>query len=229
MEALFTAETASRTADTFERYWKLTKKTRAQGLQHWSRNFVFYLLRRLRDKTIPRGAITAERLSYMKANRGRGLRISELAKSIVAKRYGLSTDVRTRGNRLNTRGTKIGSGGFAARALLVKTELRLREAHRTFTQSSAKFPKTGDIRATAFAVRKADRLGQVAIREAEQLDAAEFDWGTLLGRWSATVAGVLKTKRAGVFNAALEDSRQNMLIYIARKVKEAGKAAARSV
>jgi hypothetical protein len=195
----------SRFQQTFERYWKLQKGSRIDALAHTGRNFIFALARRLRALAEPRGEITKERISALE--QGGGLLISDRARQLVTKRYN---------------GKKQPDGALASQ------ELRLREGHRMFTASSARF--RGDLKQTTFSrTRSGKQLGRAKpVPGGEEKDSFVFDWSGQIAEWSGVAAvGLTSPNRRKAFGPALEDARRNMLTYIDRKHHEAAQRARR--
>lgn len=209
---------------TFETYWKLSRLSRTDALSKLGRNFSFAASRRLKTIQIGKGEITQERIAALKA--GGGLKISQRAKDLVAKRYGKKKqDAEHARLALVT-----GSAELAGRALEAAQELRLRESHRAFTTSSVRF--RGDLKAMTYAkTRYGQTLGQAKpVSRGMESDEFHFIWGSSISKWSGmATTGLTKAKAKVQLNAALKDTRADMLVYIDRKHKEAARAAARTI
>jgi hypothetical protein len=221
MISVFVQEDMASFSRTFERYWKLTSGSRMEALQHTAKNFAFILWTKLKQVSMPKGAITAERLAAMKS--GEGIRISERARELVYKRYGVSQDVHSR--------KLLGKGGsgIPVQALLVKQELKLRESHRMFTASAARFK--GALQSKVFSYSKGKQVGVATpIPGGSEKDSFEFEWGAAVSKWSGVAAvGLNKDTRRIVFNPSLNDARKDMMAYLRRKQEEIGRRVAKTV
>lgn len=216
---------------TFDRYWKLTKMSRASALSHTAKSFGIILYRLLRDKTERKGQITSERLSALKS--GYGLTISNRAKDLVNKKWGVaaytagySSSQKSYIASFNSSSSaRFGPRGMVQR-LLAEQELKLREGHRTFTASSALFK--GDLTKQTSSVRGSAQVGLAnPISGGSDSDSFVFEWGSAVSRWAGYAAVGLQKRNE--FSQAISATRQNMLSYIAGKQEEAGRAAARSL
>lgn len=214
---MFTRHNLEDFGATFERYWKLTNKSRGEALAHTGKNFTFFLFRRLKAEASPKGAITNERLSAIRA--GDGLKISDRAKDLAYKRLGVSQSVT--GKRLQQ---NKGKGKKNVWNEVVAQELRLRESHRMFTASSARFKGKSFGKTRTFSQLNGKPLGAAKGDE----DSFVFDWGTQVGRWSGmAAAGLTSASRRQVLDPALRETEADMLKYITRKQTEAARNAAR--
>jgi hypothetical protein len=234
---------------TFEDYWKLTGKSRAEALSHAAKNFGYFARKRLMQVALPKGQITKERLAGFSA--GEGLKITHRAREIVYKKYGVrfarpsgispaspfqgpkgskKRGLSKKQQALIEKLNKTTGGGVTLQALLAQQELKLREGHRMFTASSMAF--RGPMRSTTFSTTKAGRqLGRGRpVKAASESDAFEFEWGTSIGKWSGVAAIGLNTpSRRAVMDPALDATRKDMIVYIERKHNEAARRAAAAI
>jgi hypothetical protein len=202
---------------TFERYASLWKGDRKEALQRASKNFAFILWTKLRQAVEPKGAITTERVTALKA--GSGLKISARARELVARRYGVSQSIAKR-NMISNKGSgELGSA-------MVAQELRLREGHRMFTASAARFK--GDLKSRTFSISRGKHVGSAKpVSGGPESDRFEFEWGSSVAKWSGVAAvGLNKETRRRYFGPALRETRADMLRYIDRKKDEFARRAA---
>jgi hypothetical protein len=245
----FSQDNLQEFGSTFERYWKLTGKSRADSLAHAAKNFGYFARRRLMEAALPKGAITSERLSALKG--GSGITISHRAREIVYKKYGVrfarpsginpaSPNQGPKGSLYYMVGAadrkrgltkkqqdKSTRGGITLQALLAQQEIKLREGHRMFTASSMVFK--GPMTSATFSTTKASRqLGRARpARVSSDADSFEFEWGQSVGKWSGIAAVGLNTpSRRAVMDPALDATRKDMIVYIQRKHDQAAKQAA---
>jgi hypothetical protein len=128
---------------------------------------------------------------------------------------------------------RIGSAGggntFTLQALLAQQELKLREGHRLFSAMSARFK--GDLKGVTMSTKNGKPLGRGrSVGESEEASGFVFDWGNAVGKWSTVAAvGLTSPSRVRLHEEALNDTRLDMLTYVARKQDEAARNAARTV
>lgn len=234
MIGVFVQEDLASFSRTFEQYWKLTSGSRMEALQHTAKNFAFLLWTRMKGAAIPKGTITRERIAAFKA--GQGIKISNRARELVNKKWGVeafkagftkSQKAAIAANAAKFTGSKIGLRKGFAYALMAQQELRLRESHRMFTASAARFK--GALQAKVFSYSKGKQVGVATpIPGDADKDSFEFEWGSQVAKWSGVAAvGLNKETRRTVFGPAMNDTRKDMLAYITRKQQEIGRRAAR--
>lgn len=208
---------------TFDRWWKESpagRNGRDAALARASRKFSFFFSSALRKKASAKGAITQERTSALE--HGEGLRISDRAKELVAKRHGVSTSIATRQQQINR-----GKAESAYHAQIAQ-ELRLREGHRMFTAMSGRFK--GDMRTTTFSYSKGKQVGRATPTATAESSATVFEWSGGVGKWAGVAAtGLTNPSRQQAQSEALIATRGEMLIDLARAHEQAARNAARSV
>ena len=233
--------------ETFDRYWKYTRKTRGEALQKIASNVCSFSIQELKATTAKKGDITAERMAALKS--GEGIKVSERAKELVGKKFGI---VENGGRKWMTGGGKRGfskaqrarvdalnqkfRGQQTIHQLYIEKEIQLREGHRSFSESSMVFPgfrkpyaRAGD--KTYSTTSGGERTGAAEL-VSTSLDAEEMrlDWGSAVGKWSKNAAAGLNSAAGKKAIArGLARTRSDMLTYIARKQNEAARAAARMV
>lgn len=229
---------------TFERYWKLTSKTRLEALAHVGKSYSIEIYRRLKTLAHPRGEIFAEVLADIHG----GLKISDRAREIYA---GLKEQASAETGRKRFSGARkqairrlggvvapdasgrdvrvAGKGGL--RGQLQVVELRLRDARRMFAAAAVLFKGKPESNAPVFSVSNGGKLtGRRQLVEQTENGAVVFEWDKSIGKWSAVAARSLTSPRCRhVFGAALMAVRQDNLRYIQRKQDEAARAAARTI
>lgn len=260
LASMFSHDNFADFSATFERYWKLTRGSRADALSHTAKNYIFFAKKRLMAKAAPKGAVTKERIAALKA--GEGIKISERAREIVYRKFGVQARYasgykpapsniklgksfrfimvgsserksgfsKKQSAQISKLNSSLGGGNMTIQALLAEQELKLRESHRMFTASSAQFK--GALDRTTFATTKASKqLGRARpMKGGEDADRFEFDWSGEIGKWSGIAAiGLTSAARRGVHDPALRETRADMLVYIARKQKEAASRAAATI
>lgn len=207
----------------FERWWKESpagRNGRDAALAKASRKFSFFYSSDLRGRASGKGEITQERMSALKS--GQGLRISDRAKELVAKRHGVSTSIATRRQQINK-----GRAESVYHAE-INQELRLREGHRMFTASAGRFK--GDMKATTFSYSKGRQVGRATPTALPESSATVFEWSGSVGKWAGVAAtGLNNPDRQQAQSNAMISTRREMLIDIARMHDKAAQAAARSI
>lgn len=231
---------------TFERYWKLTGKSRAEALTHFGGNFSIAATRAMKARMYAKGAIRSERLGAFKS--GVGLRISDRARALVSKKYGVTvspggrTYMQGSGKRgfskaqreLIQRLNRATGGGITLQALLAMKEIQLREGHRGFTTSAFLFKgmkgKDSKGRTKYYAVGNGVKLGEAtATDRGSEGDELAFVWGEG-NRFSRMAArGVSSQRGREAVAEGLKGATRDALNYIARKQAEAARNAARSI
>lgn len=230
----------------FERYWKLTGRSRAEALTHFGGNFSVSAARAMKSRMYAKGAITSERLGAFKS--GVGLRISDRARALVSKKYGVTvspggrTYMQGSGKRgfskaqreLIQRLNRATGGNLTLQALLAMQEIKLREGHRAFTTGSLFFKgmkrKDSGRRAKFYSTTGGFKLGEAtATDRGSEGDELAFVWGEG-NRFSKMAArGVSSRRGREAVAEGLSGATREALNYIARKQAEAARNAARSV
>lgn len=231
---------------TFERYWKLTGKSRAEALAHFGGNFSANATRAMKSRMYAKGAIRSERLAAFKS--GVGLRISDRARALVSKKYGVTvspggrTYMQGSGKRgfskaqseLIQRLNRATGGHVTLQAILAMKEIELREGHRGFTTSAFLFKgmkgKDAKGRTKYYSVANSVKLGEAtASNKGSEGDELAFVWGAG-NRFSKMAArGVSSRKGRESVAEGLKGATRDALNYIARKQAEAARSAARSI
>lgn len=222
---------------TFARYRALYSKGQQAALRKMAHNFGVYGARRLKEIAPAKGEIRSTNLARMKARQG-GLLISDRAKTLVYRKYGVVQQVGSKrafitgsGKRgLNQRQKNEVAAGLTLQNFLVRQELNLRESHSKFLASSMIFrgAKHGGL---SWSVGKgATKLGQALELSRGENDVFAFDWNGSVSKASGQAAtGLLKPEAQKRIAAALNDTRLDMLKYIRGEHKKAANAAARSI
>lgn len=230
-------ENLSDLSRTFDRYWKLTRKSRAESLEKLAKNVSIFSYRELRKIAPLKGAVRTSVLSAAKG--GRGILISERAKELVAKKYGVASALSgkqfisgtsKRGGLTKGQKDKIAAmGGGGLQALMVDQELSLRESHRAFTSSAMLFK--GPLKHTTFSTKGNNQIGRAKpIDKGLEGDEFHFDFGSSVGRFSAMAAiGMNTSKGRQAIASGVQEANKNMLTYIARKQQEAARSASRNI
>lgn len=236
MIGIFTEHNLREFEYTFGRYWRIFRGNRKEALARAARNFSFFAVKRLKDRQIPKGAITQERLQGFKS--GEGLKISDRAKQLVAARYGITSNIKSRRQYITRmtrtqakeieRINKATGGRITLQALLAQQELRLREGHRAFATSAARFRTAMIGQAYSTAKIKSQKLGVSELKDGgAEADKFEFEWGNMLGKFGGLAAKSLTSAPArNALNRALVDTKKDMTVYIDRKHAEAARRAA---
>lgn len=223
---------------TFDLYWKLKKKSLTGMLQHVAKNFRVFLVQELKKIAPGAPAIESQNLARLKKGES-GMRVSERAKQLVAKKFGLMNSPVTgagyvvalgktggflkRQKQLLESATKRGGIGGNIQALRVAQEIRLRKSHNLFLASSALFK--GDMSKLTYSLTKGgSKLGMMRTGSSDSEDqaSAEFVWGNAVGKYSVMAnEGLQKPKGQTSIGRALAATTRDMQDYINDKLFKA--------
>lgn len=210
----------------FGQYMALTSQTPGEAVLKQAKEFTYALRSRLRQIAPGRNAVRTERLAALAA--GEGVKVREAIIKKLMSRRGVAQRIKGRGYVFGRRqeGT-VRSGGkrLNFQALAIKGELNLREQGRGFVAHSTNFRQLAAIQN-----RQGTQREQVLDRYRRFLSSlgvsinvagatATFGWGG--NRSSGDVAKVLTQGRGQeAIAGAFADARQNMLVYVRRKIAE---------
>jgi hypothetical protein len=214
-------------AAAFERYMAVTNQVPGQALTRQARNFALALRKRLRFLAPQKGSIRSERETALKS--GGGLNIRKAVRDYADKNTrATATNLKTRRATLFREVNRKGNVKKDARnwwQLAVARELAMRERGIGFTSYSAAFrglskmaPQPGTQR-TQVVDRYKRFLSAAGIKISSSGAGAVFSWGG--NRSSGSVAKVLQEGKGqeAVANALL-DARNDMMVYVRRKLLE---------
>lgn len=210
----------------FREYIKVTSLTPADAVLKQAQEFSLALRGRLRQIAPIKGAVRAERLAALQA--GEGVKVRQAVLRRLMERRGVSQRIKGRGYVMgkNLRTTaKVSGKRLNFTALAVRAELNLREQGRGFVAHSTNFRQLAKIRAERGTQRQQvlDRyrrfLSSVGVTVNPTNPRAVFSWGG--NQSSGDVAKVLSQGRGQESVAgALADARNNMMVYVRRKLAE---------
>jgi hypothetical protein len=210
----------------FQQYAAANLRTPAEVVVKQAGEFNRFLRIRLKDITPAKGSIREDRARALEAGEGVKVRPS-IIERLMARR-GIAQRIKGRGYVFGSkqRGT-VRSGGkrLNFQALAIKAEVNLRERGIGFVRHSTSFRGLAQARAQQGSQRKLvlDRyrryLSSVGLRLNDASPSALFSWGG--NRPSGDVAKVLTSGRGQQAVAdALLDARDNMLVYVQRKLAQ---------
>lgn len=214
-------------AAAFDQYMAATNRTPGEALTRQARNFAIALRKRLRILAPQKGTIRSEREAALKSGGGIAIRkaVRDYAnKNTRATATSLSTRKATLFREVNRKGN-VKKNARTWWQLAVARELSMRERGIGFTSYSAAFrglnkmtPQRGTQRAQVID-RYKRFLSAVGIKISSSGAGAVFSWGG--NRSSGSVAKVLQEGRGqeAVANA-LMDARNDMLVYVRRKLAQ---------
>ena len=216
----------------FQQYSAATSRTPAEVVVKQAGELNRALRIRLKDITPARGSIREDRERALQAGEGVKVRPSIIER--LMSRRGIAQRIKGRGYVFGKKqsGT-VRSGGkrLNFQALAIKAEVNLRERGIGFVRHSTSFRGLNEARAQQGSQRQLvlDRyrrfLSSVGLKLNTATPNALFSWGG--NRSSGDVAKVLTSGRGQQAVAdALLDARNNMLVYVQRKL---GQNAARTV
>lgn len=210
----------------FRRYMEVTSLTPPEAVVKQAFEFSRFLNKRLRTLAPVKGSIRAERLAALKS--GGGIKIRAAVLQRLMERRGVSQRIKGRGYVMgkNLRTTaRVGGKRLNFNALAVRAELNLREQGRGFVAHSSNFRQLAKMRAQKGTQRQQviDRyrrfLSSVGVTVNPTNPRAVFSWGG--NQSSGDVAKVLSQGRGQESVAgALADARDNMMVYVRRKLAE---------
>jgi hypothetical protein len=209
----------------FLRYMEVTSRTPAEAVLKQSQEFAYALRRRLQTLAPLKGAVRAQRLAALAS--GGGLRIRPAVRDFVKKNTTATlSDIATRREGSFMETTKRGrlkKNGRSWWQLAVDKELGMRERGRGFVAYSSRFSGMSKMAAGRGKQRQQvlDRykrfLSAVGVTVNPNDASAVFAWGG--NRSSGEVAKVLKQGKGQQAVAdALGDARDNMMVYVRRKL-----------
>lgn len=239
MSVAYVNENLDELVYAMDAYQSVTGKSREDVAAKAGKSFSFFYFQALKRRASKKGEITESNLAALKG--GRGILVSDRAKEIVAKKYGLKqvgslslmtgAENKKRGltksqaENIEYLNVMTGGGKATIQAIYVEQELKLRESHRMFSAIAAVFK--GNLSSTTFSIGKGGvQTGRATPKKMAEENTMTLEWGPNVGKWSAAVgAGLLSPSRAAARDEAIAATRADMWDYVNRKkVENARKA-----
>lgn len=207
-----------------DEYRRITGKGAAQVLREKAARLAFALSTRLKLLAPEKGAIWRSALHRMLA--GQGIRVRDTIKRRIMQKYSAASEISTGATTFQRGKRRVASFKSKGRRinlqnLMVRAELNRREASRGFLSFSSKYPKNfrGDGKVQS---RFSPVLSQAKVKSGENTASLVFSWAASLSKLSASASEGLNQQRAQEAIAeALEEVREDILVYLARKNAEA--------
>lgn len=215
---------AAELAAALTAYGKASGKSMDQVLFEKSARFAFTLSNLLRRLAPGKGSIRTALLARLKS--GGGVKVRASVREQIAAKYNLATDISSRRSTIKSgknRKSSIKSKGkrLNIRNLMVRGEINVREKGRGFIATSSRFSSgfhgNGQTRS-----RFGPTLARASLRSNGLISTLRFVWTDVISRLSGSAAQGLEKPRAQAAIAdALSETREDILIYLARKNAEA--------
>lgn len=206
-----------------DQYVRLSGMVMSDALKKQGGKFAYMLSKGLQDLTKPKGEIRSERLAALAA--GGGLIIRQSVRNKVMAKYGAHTTISDRQVRI-FRGKKAAGSVLRKgkhlnlQALLVLSELNLRESGRGFLSLSARFPVSLKVGSTTTRSRFGPLLALAGLAAQKGSAFLEFIWGKLGKMSQSSAQGLSKPRAESVIAKALQGTTEDVMIYVNRKLSE---------
>lgn len=209
--------------EAIKEYARLSGKTIEEALQKQAAKLGFNLKTELRALAPAKGSIRAEMLDRLAS--GRGIKVRESVLRKVYQQRGARSMLSNQQVVFGKRGKASTARGLNLWALAVKSEIAVRESGRGFLGISASYRGlTATLEAEAKALSKyGPVLSSVGFKPLsdESGGSIEFEWSPRASELSGEAAsGINKAKGEAAVNRALQNTLEDIQVYIDRKLQE---------
>lgn len=202
-------------------YATLARLTPPEALAKQGAKLAFYLRGRLRSLAPEKGRTRAERLAAMQA--GEGVKVRPGALEYARKKtVATATDVRTRRDALymeKTRSGNVKRGGRSFWQIAVDREIGIRESGRGYLSLAGRMRWVQSALISGSTSRVVDRvnreIGRAGLTIAPNSAALTFDYSN-----PHIVEGLERPRGKAEVAGALESTRADIMVYVARKMAE---------